>query len=245
MNMHEDRMIKGIFNTMGGKYVTARRMEMVSNNIANSLTPGYKTSMPVAHRVETAPDVPGAEPSYTSILDSYVNFADAPLMQTGATLDLAIDGEGFFEVSTPEGTRYTRNGQFTLNKEKKLVTMGGNLVLGQSGEITLDGKDIVVENDGSIFVDKNLVDSLKILDFKDKSSFRPYGRSMFVNTNPSNAGTTPEKYTIKQGAFETSNVDVIKEPMEMISSLRAYESYTKVDQSFGDMMSKLLEVTKV
>jgi flagellar basal-body rod protein FlgF len=245
MNVREDAMIKGIFNTLGGKYVAERRMEMISNNIANSLTPGYKTSGPVVNMVRAESDIPGAGPTYTSVIDSYVHFTEAPLMQTGATLDVAVDGDGFFVVATPEGTRYTRNGQFTLSKEKKLVTMDGSPVLGQSGEITLDGKDIVIENDGSIFVDRNLVDNLKVVDFKDKRSLRPYGRSMFFNTDSSNTGITPEKYAIKQGAYETSNVDVIKELVEMISSIRAYESYTKVDQSFGDTMSKLLEVAKV
>ncbi len=237
-------MIKGIFNTLGGKYVTERRMDMIANNIANSLTPGYKSSKPHCQTV-IKDDIEGVEPTYMNTLATYIQFTDAPVVSSGAKLDFAIEGDGFFVVSTQDGPAYTRNGQFTLNKNKKLVTMDGNLVMGQGGEITIDGKEVTVENDGTIFVDKARVDALKVVDFKNKRSLTQFGKSLFTSASESPAALPTEKYTIKQGAFESSNVDVIKELIEMISALRAYESYTKVDQFFGDMTSKLLEAGKV
>jgi flagellar basal-body rod protein FlgF len=236
-------MIKGIFNTMGGKYITERRMDMISNNIANSLTPGYKSSKPHCQTI-IKEEIEGAEPTHMSNLGTYIDFSDAPLVSSGASLDFAIEGEGFFVVSTKEGNAYTRNGQFTLNKDKKLVTMDGSLVMGQNGEITINGKDIAVENDGSIVVDKVRVDALKVVDFRNKGALSQHGKSLFISASENPTSVPPEKYSIKQGAFEGSNVDVIKELVEMISALRAYESYTKVDQFFGDMTSKLLETGK-
>jgi flagellar basal-body rod protein FlgG len=96
------------------------------------------------------------------------------LLETGNNLDFAIEGEGFFVVSTKDGPMYTRNGKFTINQEKKLVTAEGFPVLGKGGEINIDGKEINVENDGSVFVDKSFVDVIKVVDFEDKKYLRNY-----------------------------------------------------------------------
>ncbi|MCX5813488.1 MAG: flagellar hook-basal body protein [Proteobacteria bacterium] len=238
-------MLKGIFSTLSGKFLTERRMEIVSNNIANALTPGYKTSRPVFN-VEKSEGALGnsneIQNTYINVLDSYIHFSDAPLVESGNKLDIGIEGDGFFVVSTKDGQMYTRNGQFAINKEKKLVTLDGMAVIGQSGEISMEGTDIKIEGDGSIFIDKRFVDKLKIAGFKEKKDLRNYGNSLFINSNKNNIETTPEAYTVKQGFYETSNVNVMQEMIEMMSTLRAYESYSKVDQFFSDMMSKLVNI---
>ncbi|MCX5807258.1 MAG: flagellar hook-basal body protein [Proteobacteria bacterium] len=238
-------MIKGIFSTLSGKFLTERRMDIISNNIANASTPGYKMMRPVFN-VEKSDSNSVTnnqqQDTYTNFADSYIHFSNAPLVESGNKLDIGIEGDGFFVISTKDGPMYARNGQFAINKEKKLVTLDGSSVLGQSGEIRVEGADVRIEGDGSIFVDKTFVDKLKIVDFKDKKDLRNYGNSMFINMNQDNIETTPETYTIKQGFYETSNVDVIKEMIELMSTLRAYESYTKVDQFFSDMMSKIINV---
>jgi flagellar basal-body rod protein FlgG len=241
-------MLKGIFSTLSGKFLTERRMEIVSNNIANALTPGYKTSRPLTN-VEKSENTTGKsnelQNTYINVLDSYIHFSDAPLVESGSKLDLGIEGDGFFVVSTKDGQMYTRNGQFAINKEKKLVTLDGMPVLGQSGEITIEGTDIRIEGDGSIFVDKSFVDKLKIAGFKEKKDLRNYGSSLFVNINKDNVETTPETYTVKQGFYETSNVNVMHEMIEMMSTLRAYESYAKVDDFFSEMMNKLINIGRI
>jgi flagellar basal-body rod protein FlgF len=241
-------MLKGIFSTLSGKFLTERRMEIVSNNIANALTPGYKTSRPVFN-VEKSEGISGnsseLQNTYNNVIDSYIHFSDAPLVESGNKLDLGIEGDGFFVISTKDGNMYTRNGQFAINKEKKLVTLDGMPVSGQSGDITIEGADIKIEADGSIFVDKVFVDKLKIADFKDKKDLRNYGSSLFINMNKDNIETTSEAYTVKQGFYETSNVNVMNEMIEMMSTLRAYESYSKVDEFFSDMMSKLINIGKI
>jgi len=238
-------MLKGIFSTLSGKFLTERRMEMISNNIANAITPGFKTSRPVFN-VEKSADIPARsgeqQNTYINVLDSYIHFSDAPLVESGNKLDLGIEGDGFFVISTKDGNMYTRNGQFTINKEKKLVALDGMPVLGQSGEIAIEGADIRIESDGSIYVDKRFIDKIKIVDFKDKKDLRNYGSSLFINMNKNNPEDTSEKYSVKQGFYESSNVNVMQEMIEMMSTLRAYESYSKVDQFFGDMMTKLINI---
>ncbi|MCX7965204.1 MAG: flagellar basal-body rod protein FlgF [Syntrophorhabdaceae bacterium] len=242
-------MLKGIYRTITGKAVTERRMEMVANNIANSLTAGYKASRPVFKLID---DIPGSEAEKTVsqkgnayTLSSFINFSEGVLVETGNTLDLGIQGDGFFVVLVNGKNMYTRNGQFTLNHEKKLVTMDGRPVLGEGGEITIDGADIKIESDGTIYVDKKFVDKIRVVTFEDTSKLKNYGRSLFMKSDERVVEKAPENYIVKQGSYESSNVDVIKEMVEMVSALRAYESYTKVDQFFSEMMTKLINLGRM
>ncbi|HOJ42754.1 MAG TPA: flagellar basal-body rod protein FlgF [Syntrophorhabdaceae bacterium] len=242
-------MFKGIYRTVTGKAVIEKRMEMVANNIANCLTAGYKASRPVFKLID---DVHGSEPDRTVAqrgsaytLGSFISFTEGVLVETGNNLDVGIQGDGFFVVTVNGKNMYTRNGQFTLNNEKKLVTMDGNPVMGEAGEITIDGSDIKIESDGTIYVDKKFVDRLRVVNFEDTSNLKNYGRSLFINSNERANEITPENYVVKQGFYESSNVDVIKEMVEMMSALRAYESYTKVDQFFSDMMNKLINLGRM
>ncbi len=243
-NCKADDMINNIFSTICSKSANERRLEIVSSNLANALTPGFKAIRPVFSVVPVAEtDNPDQlQQTYVNITDTYVHFSDAPLVQTGNAFDLAIEGTGFFVVSTSTGNMYTRNGQFALNEQMKLVTAAGNPVMGEGGEITIDGKDIKIEVDGSIFVDGTKVDQIKVVDFNDKKSLRNVGDSLFENRNELNAEVSASGCTIRQGAYETSNVDVMKEMVELISALRAYETYTKVDQMTTDVLDKLIEM---
>jgi flagellar basal-body rod protein FlgG len=223
--MHEAPMLNGIFSNFSGKFVNGRRLEIISNNIANVSTPGFKVSRPVFNAF-TGEDESGHEMlqnTYVSMYDSYLNFAAAPLLETGSNLDFAIEGEGFFVVSTKDGPMYTRNGKFTINQEKKLVTAEGF----------------------PVFVDKSFVDVIKIVDFEDKKYIRNYGKNLFINTKEGSAEIIPENSTIRQGYYEASNVDIMREMIEMIQTVRAYEAYTKVDQSLDDTLGKLIEVAKL
>jgi flagellar basal-body rod protein FlgG len=240
-------MLNGLFSNFSGKFVNSRRMEIISNNIANVSTPGFKASRPVFNAF-TGEDESGNEMlqnTNVSMYDSYLNFAAAPLLETGGNLDFAIEGEGFFVVSTNDGPMYTRNGKFTISKDKKLVTTEGYPVLGKGGEINVDGQQIHVENDGSVFVDKAFIDVLKIVDFADKKYIRNYGKNLFINTREGSAEIIPENSTIRQGYYEASNVDVMREMIEMIHTVRAYEAYTKIGESLDDVLGQLINVSRL
>jgi flagellar basal-body rod protein FlgF len=241
-------MITGILSTLGGKWANQRRLEIVSNNVANALTPGFKASRPVFQVTSTGSTGETEEvgQSYVNTVDSYVHFSDAPLVETGNPLDLAIEGNGFFAITTPTGTMYTRNGQFTLDKDKRLVTMSGQAVLGESGgEIILDGKEISVETDGSIFVEGASVDRIKVVGFADLKDLRNAGGSLFVNTNDMNVETAQEGFSVRQGFYEASNVDAMKEMVEIVTALRAYEAFSKVDELFSDSLRRLIDEGRI
>lgn len=241
------------FGTVSGKFINERRFEVITNNMANALTAGYKASKPAFSMAasEKAVNTGNNElrNTYVGVYDTFTDFSDAPIIESGSTFDCAIDGAGFFVVSGKNGDMYTRNGQFTLDRSNRLVTMSGDAILGKGGEIIIDvdsakDKTVTIEKDGSIFVGKDPVDTLRIVDFDDKQYLRPAGRSLFVNVNSKNQEKAPENFSVKQGSYESSNVNIFKEMIEMIHTLRAYECYTKVDQFFSDMYTKLVDLGK-
>ncbi len=244
---HEVPMLNGLFTTYSGKFVNARRLEIISNNLANVSTAGFKASRPVFNSItnEEIMVADQLENTYTSVYDSYLNFEGGMPVETGSELDFAIEGDGFFVISTKEGLRYTRNGKFTIDHEKRLVTAGGDPVLGRGGEITVDGKQVSVENDGTISVDNTAVDVLKVVDFKNRSAVRSAGKNLLVNTDEKNEELAPDNFTVTQGRYEASNVNVVREMIEMMYAVRAYEAYAKVDQYFDDILGKLIEVGKL
>ncbi|MGD9579660.1 MAG: flagellar basal-body rod protein FlgF, partial [Syntrophorhabdus sp.] len=250
--MHEVPMLNGLFSNFSGKFVNSRRLEIISNNIANVSTPGFKVSRPVFNAF-TGEDESGngmLQNTFVSMYDSYVNFAPSSLLETGNNFDFAIEGDGFFVVLTKDGPMYTRNGKFTINQEKKLVTADGDPVLGKSGEITIDGQEFFVENDGSVFVgngfeEKAFVDTIKIIDFEDKRYLRNYGKNLFSNIQEGATEIIPENSTVRQGYYEASNVDIMREMIEMIHTVRAYEAYTKIGESLDSVLGQLIDLTKL
>ncbi len=245
-------MLNGLFSNFSGKFVNSRRLEIISNNIANVSTPGFKVSRPVFNAF-TGEDESGngmLQNTFVSMYDSYVNFAAAPLLETGSNLDFAIEGNGFFVVSTKDGPMYTRNGKFTINQDKKLVTADGDPVLGKGGEITIDGQEFFVENDGSVFVGnasetKAFVDAIKVVDFEDKKYLRNYGKNLFINTQEGATEIIAENSTIRQGYYEASNVDIMREMIEMIHTIRAYEAYTKTGESLDEVLGQLIDLARL
>lgn len=240
-----------LVSALTGKYTSEKRLDIIANNLANALTPGFKEIRPVFHIASQAGENLGTSMLQNSLvnnIDTYINFAEAPFIETGNQFNFGIEGSGFFSINTKQGVMYTRNGQFKLNQEKKLVTMDGNPVLGKGGEITIDltteDQDLSIESDGSIYVNENFVDIIKIVDFEDKRALRQVGQSLLENTGKS-PEKIPENISIRQGYLESSNVNSVKEMVQMIQAVRSYETCAKVDQYFSDINGKLNEIPKM
>jgi flagellar basal-body rod protein FlgF len=236
-------MSGGVYTVVSGAVAQEIRLASIANNLANAQTPGYKSSKPIFEAVLSSAVTETENPNtYVAVYDSHINFANAPMVQSGAKLDVAIEGNGFFVIDTPNGTMYTRNGQFTLDAEKRLVTLSGDTVRGDGGPINIDGNEVLVETDGSVFVDGSAVGKLTVTDFQDRNRLQNAGKGLFVNSDPTNGEIEASGYSVKQGAYEASNVEVMKEMIDIIATVRAYESYTRLQQSFGEMTAKLLEI---
>ncbi|GAA6208912.1 flagellar hook-basal body complex protein [Cognatishimia sp. WU-CL00825] len=206
-----------------------REMDVVANNIANAATTGFRQQGLVfsehVHR-----SAGGASVSMAHGNVALTSFAQGSLTQTGGRFDLAIEGDGFFMVETPDGARLTRAGAFTPNNAGDLVTAQGYPVL-DVGEAPIfippDATSLQIAEDGSISADGRLIGQVGVFQPADKSELqRQDGVLMQVPSGAELALTTK----IKQGFLEGSNVDAISQIARMIEVQRAYE----MGQSFLD-----------
>lgn len=237
-----------IAGVLSGALMQEMRLDVLANNIANVNTVGFK-----GDRLFRIPDasiagsdmLQGETGSYPANvisslpLGTFTSFDQGPLKETGNALDLALDGDGFFSVKTPEGTQYTRKGNFTLNASSTLVTQEGYPVLGTGGgEIRITGQQVSINSNGEVQVDGQLVSSLEMVDFPDKKKLLKKGDSLYSPVNPNDQGVPAAKTQVHQRFIEESNVDSIKMMTEMIDVIRGYESYQKVLQSMNDTNSR-------
>jgi flagellar basal-body rod protein FlgF len=219
-----------------------RVFDVISNNLTNVQTVGFKRDVPLFH-----PILSQARDRAQPILSEGVKtlFHQGSIQKTGNSLDLAIDGEGFFKVMTPEGVRYTRAGNFGLNKEKVLKNADGFPVLGGRGEIRTEGQTIVVEANGSIKVDGKEQDQIIPVTFPNLDLLKKEGHSLFRLEVPQNEIEARDSQVL-QGALESSNVNLVGEMIDLMDSMRSYEACLKVIQSNDELNSKVVnELGKV
>jgi flagellar basal-body rod protein FlgG len=229
-------MNKGIYIALSGAKLKQKHMDIYAQNIANANTSGYKKSritfkdfiIPVDNASGEKDGRVMAQLSRISI-----DFSAGTMAATGNKLDLAINGEGFFAL---EDNGYTRNGRFDIDSEGFLVNHRGTKVLGDGGPISVQGGKIDVNESGEIFVDDVSVGKLKIVDFSDRGILRKIDRGVFTTKE---AGEEVNS-RISQGYLEDSNVDVIRELVQMIESHREFETYQKMIHAFDEASSKTI-----
>ncbi len=229
-------MHKGIYIALSGAILKQKHMDIFAQNIANSTTSGYKKErisfknylIPVDNKTSFATD----GRSMSTISSIITDFSKGTLLKTGNPLDVAINGEGFFVL---ENNRYTRNGNFKINTDGYLVTHDDIKVLGSGGPISVRGRKIDINSSGEVFVDDISVGTIKIVDFSDKGLLKKLNGGIFTTDEPGEA----IKFHISQGYLETSNVEVIKEMVQMLTSLREFEAYQKIIQAFDDASAKV------
>ncbi|MCG6533826.1 MAG: flagellar basal-body rod protein FlgF [Syntrophales bacterium LBB04] len=205
------------------------RLDVISNNIANIGTPGFKVERVYPGDATSSSEYANGE---SALL--YVDYSQGVMQQTGNPLDVAIQGEGFFVVQTKEGSAYTRKGNFTINRNSQLVTQSGDNVLGENGPIQINGKSVNIDNEGTISVEGTEVGKLKVAKFDNPQKLVRQGGGLFMD--PGTAGLEKvDKPEINSGHLELANVNAIQEMVEMIDIQRSFESYQKTIQTIQDM----------
>jgi flagellar basal-body rod protein FlgG len=226
-------MDSGLYAAYSGLKATADILDVLANNLANANTTAFKSDETFLRIYNHAISAKGAGPLDRAINDSSVvrgslsNFAPGPITTTGNELDVAIEGKGFLVVQGPSGTYYTRNGNLHVNGEGSLVTAEGYSVLGEGGPIQIPAGRVVITASGEIEVDGNSVDTLKVVDFKDRAALEKVGNSHFRSRGPEAVAMEPSQTTIRQGCLEQSNVNPVKQMMLMIDAMRQFESLQK------------------
>jgi flagellar basal-body rod protein FlgF len=244
-------MSGAIYMAAAGAMACEKRMQVISNNLANINTSGFKKDK--GHfQIIDSPDSIKEDLDKKSVLeekqqpplwiqfDTKTDFSEGPLKHTGSPLDLALEGDGFFCIKTEQGTQYTRNGNFSLDQDGTLVTMDGLPVLGEGGPINIDGNTFTVDEKGNISVDGNLVDTIKIVGFQKPDALEKTGNSLFANNGKNSVESKVENVGVSQGFIELSNVNAVRMMTEMIEVLRGYESYQKAIKTADEANSKAI-----
>lgn len=258
-------MLRGLYTSYTGMLNEQYRMDIMSNNLANADTTGFKkegsTSQAYAEVMAVKikdltenPNTPrrlGNMSLGVKIGESYTDFSQGSLRDTGNTYDIALGGSGFFNIEFTSkagetSTKYTRDGGFTITKEGYLVTKDGDYVLGENGRIQLSttAGTTVFDRNGDIYQDDRLVASLKISDFEDTNYLTHYGETMW-DVKEGAVETEAEDPDVRQGYLEMSNANVVKEMVNMITISRQYESNQKMLTTFDETLEKTMSLSKV
>lgn len=243
-------MDNSLYVGLSREMVLQQQMDIVANNIANADTTGFKVEA-----LQTAEDpqrpaftLGGPAPVKFVVSNGVIrDFSQGALHRTDAPLDLAIDGQGFFQVQTASGPRYTRDGRFRLDDQGQLTTAAGQPVMDDGGgAISLDPTKgpVTIAPDGTISqgTGKDIIRVAKIgvVNFSNLSGLQKTGDNLYQNT--SNVQPTPvDAPKIRQGMLESSNVNPILEITRMIEVSRAYEQLAKMMDSQADLSSQAIQ----
>lgn len=259
-------MMNALWVSKTGLSAQDTQLATVSHNLANVSTVGYKRDRVIfedlLYQIRRQPGAQSSENNQlpsglqigtgVRIVGTQKEFTEGSLQVTGNALDAAINGRGFFEVLLPDGTTaYTRNGQFHLSRDGELVNADG-LVIQPAITIPQGTRSVTIGKDGVVSVvlpgdpEAQQIGSLTLTDFINPAGLEAIGGNLFLETTASGSPTngTPGLDglgTIEQGNLENSNVDVVEELVNMITTQRAYEMNAKVISTSDQMLQYITQ----
>lgn len=261
-------MSKGIFTAVSGAMAQSARLDTVANNLANVNTTGFKRDGQLFREYLTSynkepgaievPRVPasiesfyahnGGDKSFVDLDGTFSDMSQGTIRPTGNSLDLAIEGDGFFEVATTEGSRYTRAGNFAVDGEGRLVTKSGFPVQREGGgEFKFTSADVNISTNGEVFEKGQSLGRLSLIKVGNKDALMKQGSNLFAlkeNLEAQISQAVDSK--VNQGFLEGSNVNIVREMTDMISATRTFESTQKAIQAYDQMAGKVVnEVPKL
>jgi len=256
-------MVKGLYTAFTGMVNEQKRLDVLSNNLANADTNGYKKEGATSQTFADELAIRIKDTSYfgmkknlgvmsmgVHIGETYTDYSQGNYKVTDNQTDFAINGDGFFAISYTDkagntSVKYTRDGAFIVNTQGYLVTKDGDFVLNQNGAMTTDPNariqvnpnlPIVVTPDGGIYQNDQLVGNIGLVNFEDYNYIAKFGENMYDIVD--GATLIASEATIDQGCLEASNVNVVSEMVNMITISRAYEAGQKVINSVDNTLDK-------
>ena len=238
-----------LYLAASGAAARLRDLDVVANNLANADTTGFKrdsavfeASLAAALRDPQGHPLPG--PDATAFVDASLvatDFSRGPVSTTGAPLDVAIQGPGFFEVDTPDGPRYTRAGSFAVNAARQLSTPDGNPVLGEGGPIGLGSRSVEIRATGEVVDDQgSVVGRLQVVDFDPVDGLEKVGNSLYRAPDGVFPAPRPDAVLLPR-SLERSNVVPVKELTTLLLLQRAYDMNMQVIATDDQMTQQLLQ----
>jgi flagellar basal-body rod protein FlgG len=272
--------MKNIWVPLSGQVAQQRKVETIANNVANANTVGFKKDQLVFKehlkaltsgiedihlpRKEFSPSdfyhTDGSENAMVSVDGSFTIFEQGNLTPTNNPLDLALKGDGFIEVLSPNGVRYTRKGNLSLSRDGELVTDQGYKVLSalninddvirepassnnfpkpEERILKIPGNSkITFTNDGEILTRDGIIGKISVIEFQDKHALKKEGNSIFISPDEKNVLRNNIKTSVNQGFLEGSNVNAIEEMSELIKAHRHFESIQKAINAYDQISGK-------
>ncbi len=230
------------------------RLEVAANNIANINTTGFKKDSMFVEVMKNAGASQTQERGELQGLDvrEFTDFSEGSFVQTKNTLDLAIQGRGFFVVETPQGVRYTRNGNFSLADDGTVVNGDGYPVLGSSGHIRIpqpqkeSEASLSVNELGDITVGTTSLGKLRIADFSDLTRLQKTGQSLFEAREPEMPlNLDGNQSVVRQGYLEESNVEGIREMVQLVELTRSFETDQRTIQAQDSTLERAMDIGRL
>jgi flagellar basal-body rod protein FlgG len=238
-----------LYLSASGAIARLQDLEVVANNLANVDTAGFKRDEPVFRSVlEAALRAPDGEETTGAAGQAYVdthavstNYSAGPVSTTGAPLDAAIDGDGFFEIQTPDGLRYTRAGSFLITRDQEVSTPNGFPVMGEGGAITVGSRPVQIQPSGDIVDDAGeVLGTLKIVNFERLDQLRKTGFNLFEAPIEAGIGA-PDEVRLTPGSVERSNVIPVQELAAMVIIQRLFDISMQAIQKDDSTTQQLLK----
>lgn len=250
-------MIRGLYTSGWSMLAVQKKMDVISNNMANVSTNGYKKDTLV---LESFPSLltkiikdydgkPGTSRNIgtmelgNDVGEIYTYYSQGQLSKTDNCLDIAIrdSSSAFFTILFTdaygnEREMYTRNGSFVVSSDNRLATKDGYTVMGENGPILIGTGEFLVEEDGTVIQDGEIIDRLLITEFADTTALRKFGDNMIEADG--DAEKAVFSGTVQQGFTELSNVNIVREMVDMITVMRSYEANQKVIQAIDGTLDK-------
>ena len=242
-------MDTALFVGLAHKMALKRRMDVVSNNIANMSTTAYKKERVAfqQHLVETpgAKATTGGQISYMLDYGIVRNLQQGQMIPTENSLDVYINGRGYISVETTEGeTLYTRNGRMQIDNDGDLALLTGEKILDETGQtipIDPEDRDIFIADDGTVSTNIGEAGRIGLYTFQNEELMRRRGNSLYESDTQPIAADDGDGVRLKSKAIEGSNVNAIESMVEMIDVMRAYQRSIKTSKDYEDMRKDSLD----
>lgn len=242
-------MLRSLYIAGTGMLVQRKKMDVLTNNITNAETTGYKKDTLLSRSfsdflIQRMNDNVYIGPQNTGVhTDAMItDFTQGNMEGTDMLSDLALEGQGFFTITTPQGERYTRDGSFSVSSAGYLTTSEGYPVQGNNGPVYVGNGKFAIDEKGNVSVGGTVTGKLKIVSFQNPATLRKEGSSLYSGT-----GAVPDDVTtVKQGFVEASNVDIAEEMVKMIEISRTYDTNQRmvkmIDESLGKTVNDVGKV---
>ena len=245
----------GTYTAVSAGLLQLKKLEVENNNLANANTVGFKRQYVVTEQRAFEDTLAGQmKPSPYSKADdqrvpsvgayrSVVDFSQGAIRHTGNPFDVALrNANDFFVVNTPTGQQYTRAGNFTVSQNGELVTQDGMQIVGDGGAIQIAAPGASIHQDGSVQLQGAIVGRLQVVRFTDTTGLEPVAGARFKSTGPAPAQVDA---FVEPRSLEMSNTSAVSGMIELISTNRAFDAYSKAAQTIDNLnQSAITQVGK-